>query len=84
MTIIVIRMKTPPTAAATIIIPFFLSSAMFCFELWQTLEQFSYVGLGFGAIFLRWLRLYVLCLDSCLKTYIKRKIKTVRFMSSLS
>ena len=45
-----------------------------CGEL--SLEQFFCVGLG--SMF------YLLCLDSCLQTYVLRKIKTARFMLCLS
>ena len=39
------------------------------------MEQFSCVGLGSIC--------YISCLDSCLQTYVLRKIKTARFMLCL-
>ena len=42
----------------------------------QSVEQFVCVGLGFIC--------YLSCLDSCLQTYVLRKIKTERFMLCLS
>ena len=49
----------------------------------QKKNPFHKLKLDSGPIFLRRFRLYVLCFNSCLKTYVLRKIITARLMLCL-